>query len=132
MRLWAGDRGGQLGWVPLGLYGTAADSLANWERDSAQGPIAIGPYYVLARVHMVIATRVPPFTAVRSRVRRDWAEANQQRLLEEWMQELRRTTYPTRVDTSLLARLPLRTDNADVSPATPDSASIETLPANQE
>ena len=134
-REWARRNGGRLGWVPLRIYGSAAAALSEaavTNPGRLVGPLKVNGHYVLARPSDYRAEAVPPFDTLRPRLHHDWIAAHRRRLIREWLRQLQGTTYPTAIDTSLVARLHLDERGQLVFPAVADSSALKLPPAGAE
>ena len=103
-RSWGRKVGGQLGWVPVGIYGPAAPELAEAEwGGEVLGPLSVGDAYILVRLHGYRKADLPPYETLAPRLRHDWITTHRRRHIREWIEQLQATIYPTTIDTSLLA-----------------------------
>lgn len=106
-RSWGRQVSGKLGWVPVGIYGAAVLELAGAKWGEVVGPVSVGQAFVLVRLHGYREAGLPPYETLVPRLRHDWIRTNRRRLIREWIKRLQATTYPTTIDTSLLAGLRL-------------------------
>ena len=103
-RSWGRKTSGKLGWVPVGIYGPAAPELAEAEwGGELLGPLPVGDAYILVRLHGYREADRPPYETLAPRLRQDWIATHRRRHIREWIDHLQATTYPTVIDTSLLA-----------------------------
>jgi len=115
-RPWGKVTGGRLGWVRLDFYGAQGDSLTLAPRNEWLGPFTIDGHSVLLRVHEVRPYGRPSFESLQSRLRHDWIADHKDQLIDAWVNRMRRTTYPTTIDTALLASTPVGGESLPVAP----------------
>lgn len=145
LREWAREKGGRLEWVPVSIYGPAADSIANSSPGELVGPVPVDGYYVLAKIRGRKPAGLPETEALTPRLRHDWMQAHSGQLRRAWVHDLQETSYPVYIDTSLLlpaievsvprplkpawpGSVTLAADSAaNVQLAPPDSALADTL-----
>ncbi len=125
LREWAREHAGRLGWVPVSIYGPAADSIANSAPGDLVGPVPVDGYYVLAKIKDRKAAGLPEPEALRPRLRQGWMRAHSGQLRRAWVQGLQETAYPVYIDTSLLLPPVPVGDSIPLSTAGPDSSGIE-------
>ncbi len=136
LREWAREHAGRLGWVPVGMYGPAADSIANSAPGDLVGPVPVEGYYVLAKVRGLKAAGLPETEALKPRLRQGWMRAHSGQLRRAWVRGLQETSYPVDIDTSLLlppvparALIPMTATWPDSTALAPDSAANRQLVA---
>jgi len=124
-RTWARDTGGRLGWVPLSMYGPAAQVLTAASGGNLQrlvGPLQVDQYHVIAQLSGYQPERQPTFASLRPRLKRDWIGTNRDDLIKAGIRNMLATSHPTTIDTSLLAGFHFDAVGNVVFPATSDSA----------
>ncbi|UCD37579.1 MAG: peptidylprolyl isomerase [Fidelibacterota bacterium] len=134
-RVWARDTGGRLGWVPLSLYGSAAETLTAAAGGNPQrlvGPLQVDQHYVIARLSGYQPELLPPYAFLRPRLKREWIRTNRDDLIKAEIRNMLATTYPTTIDTSLLAGFHFDAVGNIVFPATSDSAASELTTTDQQ
>ena len=133
-REWARKLNGDLGWVPLELYGFLAPSLAaatGSNPDNVIGPERVNGYIVLALPNDYREEGLPAFETLRPRLREAWVQIHREDVISEWIQRMQRDNYGVRVDTGLVMRfevdesggvmLPFIPDSSQFVPSVPDS-----------
>ncbi|MCK4578214.1 MAG: hypothetical protein KAU50_05445 [Candidatus Marinimicrobia bacterium] len=119
-RIWARERGADLGWVSADIYQPHVDTLINAERGATIGPLPLPGYWILLHVNDKRAAGLPRMSGIRPRVLHDWYRDHSDSLITEWVGDLQTRLYPVIIDTGLLI------------PNAPDTSAIDILPEKTE